>query len=150
MEIGQPLVGQPLKGRACFLLFYNEFQNAYINVREETKSQDLLELCKGSYERFVLSRQMYVGHCFRTLYNIIKFIVNSEAENKQTYVNLVRAQLSSAELNLLFYNCLSEYGIEKFKPFVEQFGLLKNMTLGNLTDPRHKELYKESAFRSPI
>lgn len=149
IEIGQPLSGNSLKGRACFSLFFNEFQNAYGNVKMETKSQDLLVLCKGSYDRFAGSRQIYVGHYFRTLYNIIKFVANSEVGNKQIYVNLVRAQLSSPELNLLFYNCLSDYGNKKFKPFVEQFGLLENMELSHLLDPRHKDLYLESAFKSP-
>jgi len=40
-------------------------------------------LCETAYERFVRYRQTYVGHYFRTLYNIIKFIASSEAENKK-------------------------------------------------------------------
>jgi hypothetical protein len=95
-------------------------------------------------------RQTDVGHYFRTLYNIVKFIASSDSdiENKQIYINIVRAQLSSSELNLLFYNCLSNYGNKKFKPLVEQFGLLENMVLESLIHQGHKELYKESAFKS--
>jgi Putative phage abortive infection protein len=102
----------------------------------------------AAYERFVNYRQTHVGYYFRTLYNIIKFIATSDVANKQIYINIVRAQLSSSELNLLFYNCLSKYGNETFKPFVEQFGLLENMTVADLIDQGHKELYNETAFRS--
>jgi hypothetical protein len=83
------------------------------------------------------------------MYNIVKFIATSEAENKQTYINILRAQLSSSELNLLFYNCISKYGSEKFRPLVEKFGLLENMDFSRLLDQKHRELFNESAFNSP-
>ncbi|MBK8344630.1 MAG: hypothetical protein IPL12_15845 [Bacteroidetes bacterium] len=43
-----------------------------------------------------------MGHYFRNLYHIIKYIDNSNIENKRTYTNFVRAQLSSHELALIF------------------------------------------------
>ena len=67
---------------------------------------------------------------------------------KKFYTNFVRAQLSSSELGLLFYNCLGGYGNEKFKPLVEKYALLKNMPKRDdfLIEPRHKKFYRRSAF----
>lgn len=58
----------------------------------------------------------------------------------------MRAQLSAFELALLFYNCLSEYGRDKFKPLVEEFGLLKNMRRGLLFEEAHQGLFVYTAF----
>lgn len=156
MEYTNPVPGRGIgatvtfKGRECFTFFYSEFQKFYTNQQENTPELDSLNLCMSAYETFAVDRQTYVGHYFRTLYNIIKFIETSKVETPQIYVNILRAQLSSSELNLLFYNCLSKYGNMKFKPYVEQFGLLENMTLSDLARTTHKALYNYGAFQSQI
>ena len=142
--------GATLKGRECFRHFYSEYQREYTVQKNAHADWGFPALCNEAYERFVAYRQTHVGHYFRTLYNIIKFIAANEIANKHIYINLLRAQLSSSELNLLFYNCLSKYGNEKFKPFVEQFGLLENITVGNLCNQEHANLYPQSAFKSEL
>ncbi len=77
---------------------------------------------------------------------IVKFIDNSTVENMRFYTNLVRAQLSSNELVLLFYNALSDKGREKFKPLIEKYSLLKTVQKDKLIDPNHVRLYSESAY----
>jgi hypothetical protein len=141
---------QTFTGRECFIPLYNDFQREYSGQENQTPNVKPLELCSAAYERFADYRQEAVGHYFRTFYNIVKFIEKSQVEDKQTYINILRAQLSSSELYLLFYNCLSKYGSQKFKPYVEQFGLLENMTITNLIRQGHKDLYNESAFKSPV
>ena len=136
-------------GRECFATFSLEFGHNYSIQRNEHSDWGDRILCVTAYEEFAGLRQALVGHYFRTLYNIVKFIATSEVENKQTYINILRAQLSSSELTLLFYNCISKYGSEKFKPLVEKFGLLENMDFSRLLDLKHRELFNESAFHSP-
>jgi hypothetical protein len=136
-------------GRKCFTTFSLEFGHNYSTQQNEHSDWEDRLLCVTAYEEFAGLRQALVGHYFRTLYNIVKFIATSEVENKQTYINILRAQLSSPELTLLFYNCISKNGSEKFKIFVEKFGLLKNMDFSRLRDPKHRELFNESAFHSP-
>jgi len=138
------------RGRDCFTLLYSDLQREYTNIHHTAQSVDHKALCIAAYDAFANYRQVVVGHYFRTFYNIVKFIDKSSIEDKQTYINVLRAQLSSSELNLLFYNCLSDYGSHKFKPYIEQFGLLENMMLSNLIRQDHKGLYKESAFKSPL
>ncbi len=127
---------------------YYDLQQEYTNIQHTTQSADHEALCIAAYDAFANHRQVVVGHYFRTFYNIVKFIDKSGIEDKQTYINILRAQLSSSELNLPFYNCLSNYGKDKFKPYVEQFGLLENMTLPSLIRQDHQDLYKVSAFKS--
>ena len=118
------------EGRDCFKMFYDRLEH-YIskqnNLNIVVEKASLGETLEG-YNLFFEKNQNNLGHYFRTLYHIIKYIDESDIKNKKTYTNFLRAQLSSHELVLLFYNCLSENGIEKFKPFIEKFSLLKNMS----------------------
>jgi hypothetical protein len=58
----------------------------------------------------------------------------------------VRAQLSAYELLLLFYNSITSFGKEKFKPLIEEFHLLKTVPKNLLIDSTHKNFYNETAF----
>ncbi len=93
-----------------------------------------------AYKRFYETRQQDVGHYFRSLYNLVKFVDMSSTPDKRLYTNLVRAQLSTYELALLCYNCLSSFGAEKFKPFVEDYALLKGLSVDALIEADHKNL----------
>lgn len=74
-------------------------------------------------------------HYFRHLYQIMKLIDNSsllETSNdvikeRYKYTSILRATLSPYELIWLFYNCISLYGNQKFKPLIEKYSLLKNI-----------------------
>lgn len=137
------------EGRECFTKFMSELKEWYTDMRRAHATWEPLLLCQRAHELFGDSRQSLVGHYFRTLYNIAKFIDTSDISDKQTYMNILRAQLSSSELTLLFYNCLSDCGSEKFKPLVEKYGLLENMDPSTLIIPEHRQLLDESAFHGP-
>jgi DNA polymerase II large subunit len=107
----------------------------------DTKEMSVLTQLNAVYMEFYRSNSSELGHYFRSLYNIVKFVKNSEVDNKNLYTNLVRAQLSSYELLLMFYNCLSEMGSEKFKPYTVEFNLLKHLQIKSLLDPNHASLY---------
>lgn len=79
-----------------------------------------------------------LGQYFRTLYNILRLIERSAPkDDKSTYSNLLRAQLSRYELLLLFYNCLSELGA-KMQPLVKKFNMLKHMEADLLIEQHSK------------
>ena len=113
-------------------------------------SADSLESTRiqTAYDSFFIRYQAVLGHYFRNLYNVLKYVKNSDMENKRVYTNLVRAQLSSDELVLLFYDCLSAYGKNKFKPIVEEFALLNNLDERLVFDQSHLSLYSQSAYSS--
>ena len=112
--------------------------------------QLLLERFNSKYEEFFTEYQSSIGYYFRNLYNGVKFVHEHDFpkkfEAKKAYINLIRAQLSSDELVLLFYNCLSNRG-SKFKTLVEEYSLLEDTPLEEDIHKQLKELfYKKSAF----
>ena len=131
-------------GRDCFNQMFNSFRNEY----NKQKSSDFSEQDKinSAYLQFYNPFQNDLGNYFRNLYHIFKLIESSEIEDKKSYANIVRAQLSTYEIALLFYNCLSPYGVRKFKPLVEKYNLTKNLPKKLILKPEHIELYSGISF----
>ena len=104
------------------------------------------------YDGFFEEYQPYIGHYFRNLYHIVKFVHEnpyfSQAKSpsdRKTYTSLARAQLSSDELTLLFYNCLVTRN-HKFKLLIEKYALLESMRFPSLLNKSHVFLYCENAY----
>lgn len=136
-------------GRAVFKYLYEDRPLPLMKVIE-----------KEGIEGF--EREMYgmLDNYFRYLYRILKYIDGSKlinAEEKCEYAGMLRAHLSYMELIMVYYNCLSEYGCEKFKPLVERYHLLKNIRWGKLHNSKlngrvigvaKEDMYDESAWES--
>jgi hypothetical protein len=93
-----------------------------------------------------------LGPYFRTLYHIFKFVHNGALtpQQKINYANIARAQLSDIELCVLFYDALTDLG-RKFKPLIEQYGILKHVNERKLLHPSdrtNESLYESGAFLS--
>lgn len=131
------------KGKDVFPVFLKKLRTEY--VRDGAVLYDR-EIFQGAYERFYRQNNSELGHYFRTVYNIVKFVDKSKIGEKKFYTNILRAQLSDAEVALLFHNGLSPYGSEKFKPLMERYGLLKNVTDQDLLDVSLKKEYATSVF----
>ncbi|MEC5387162.1 putative phage abortive infection protein [Uliginosibacterium sp. H3] len=141
--------GEKIEGRECFEEYYSQLRSQYAVYPQnpDDRESDLLSRVRSAYKDFFLYRQSLLGHYFRHLYHIIKFVKTAPVENKRQYTSLVRAQLSSYEHILLFYNCLGEDGYEKFKPLVEEFALLENMPIDLLFNRQsHPPLYAAQAY----
>ena len=133
-----------LRGPDAFEFLYGQFR---IELGQRAgRDGTVNERLADGYRRFYSAHQNALGHYFRNLYNIIKFVDRSRVADKRLYTNLVRAQVSAAELLLLFYNCLSDLGSEKFKPLVERYGLLKTVPRERLVEAANAELYEAAAF----
>ncbi|MQY41160.1 hypothetical protein GG681_00755 [Epibacterium sp. SM1969] len=63
---------------------------------------------------------------FRLLYNVLKLVDRSGIQGKKVYTNIVRAQLSDSELQLIALNCARKEGA-KLQVFVERYDLLKHL-----------------------
>jgi hypothetical protein len=145
------------KGRACFPEWYTRLANFYqAGPQEGTIAgwEISPEFAAQAYERFYLDsdHQNGLGHYFRTLYHVFRFVDDNKVlttGEKRRYTSLVRAQLSQGELLVLFYNCVSAYGIEKFKPLVERYGLLENLNTDELLNKSHTgiDFFAESAYK---
>jgi hypothetical protein len=140
-------------GRDCFEAFYKKLSTSII---VETRKSDVVftgdfsvvPICNiiNAYEEFYNNNKSDVSHYFRTLYHIIKFIDKSDVENKKQYTAIVRAQLSSYEQILIFYNCLHSNGRDKFKPLIERYSMFKTLDESLLFNEEHLEEYYQSAF----
>lgn len=85
----------------------------------------------ASYEAAFLRYKSDLGHYFRTLVNMLRFVDTAVlAENVDTrlYTNLIRAQISDPEATVLALHGLSRWGAG-LKPLLEDYALLKNADL---------------------
>ncbi|WP_053990017.1 putative phage abortive infection protein [Mangrovimonas sp. TPBH4] len=134
-------------GRDCFKTFYNslraETKNA-IGQNTPFVSAPIIQTIKA-YDKVYNQNKSDLSHYFRTIYHIFKFIDDSTIENKKRYASIVRAQLSSYEQVLLFYNCIHSNGLKKFKPLIEQYAILKNLDEDLILSPNHLNEYEPSA-----
>lgn len=131
------------QGREVFIVIYSSLLN-------KSKSFNLqeIEFYLRAYSEVYDTYYGILSHYFRTLYHLFKFIENSKLDeiDKKKYASLVRAQLSSYEQIILFYNCLHVNGNKKFKPLIEKFGLLNNIDNKLLLRKEHKAKYIKSAY----
>ena len=134
------------------------------NNSHKKKLEIKREFVKDIYKtQFYKNHQGELGHYFRNLYHLFKYVNNCDVlkdtsdifkdkdneqttKNKRRYTSMARAQLSQYELALLFYNGISDYGCEDFKPLIEKYGLLENFNTEDLPDQEHQEFYETAAF----
>lgn len=134
-------------GRDCIRILYEKrFRPIYNEVLTQNPTLDLRSIIDRSYDKFFAQEQHEIGHCFRALYWAFKFIDESGVVDKGRYAGIMRAQLSSYELALLFYNVLHRRG-SKFQPLIEKYALFEHASLKLLFDPpNHIPLYAEKAY----
>jgi len=125
-------------GRDCFYELYRLFKQRYGEFSQITDEKKRIEL---AYEKFFNDYQSDLGNYFKNLYHLFKYINNSTIDDKEMYINIMRAQLSTYELALFFYSCLSSYGKKKFKPLIERYNLVKNLPKNILIKSEHADLY---------
>ena len=130
-----------INGKECFKKLYYIF-TANMDAQEKGNGK------KKSIEIFgeLLDKyQESIGSYFRNLYNIFKYIDNSCLKNKKEYTNLIRAQLSTYELLLLYYNCATTHG-QKFSKYAVKYELFDNVNISKLIDKSHSLFYPKNAF----
>jgi len=89
--------------------------------------------------------QAQLGHYFRLLYQVVKFVHNSDVNNKMDYIRALRATLSNAEIVLFGLNGWHG-GYPKTKRFINDYALLHNITRGEGLSRRLNVAYNLSAF----
>lgn len=143
-------------GRDCFKLFYEDLRKEFNASILSGSSDDAINggrviVYKDSlsfvYSRFYEPRQQDLGHYFRFLYNMFKFISEAElnADEKRKYGNIVRAQLSNYELAILFYNCIYKEG-RSFEKYAIEFKLFDNMPRRMFIRDVHSQLIDKRAL----
>jgi hypothetical protein len=106
---------------------------------------------RASYKPFQ-GHQGKLGHYFRHLYQLIKFVDSSEIltfEEKYDYVRIIRAQLSVYEQILIYYNSFASFGkVWIDQDYIVNYKLIKNIPIPLLDfGIRPKERFKEQIIK---
>ena len=112
----------------------NKFEDLFRKLVSFTKNPSCLgknihEHLRKTYDVFMAVEYSNIGHYFRYVYQIMKFINSSSlnANDKVIYMNILRAQLSNYELMLLFVNCQCYKRSDKFRKLVEEYGFFEHI-----------------------
>ncbi|WP_136057727.1 putative phage abortive infection protein [Candidatus Halocynthiibacter alkanivorans] len=135
-------------GKDVFPVFLERIRKSnQLKYRDMYDSHGDKDTSESAYEEFYSKQKSELGHYFRTLYNLFKFVDKSDIVDKRLYTNLIRAQLSDDEAMLLFMNGLSRRG-EKFKKYLEEYAVLKNVDETDILYKyaERKKEYSPSAF----
>lgn len=130
-----------VKGRLCFVHFTGDLKYEFTYSRTLEKGPMTREDICLVYDKFWNEHNVVLGHYFRFLYNAFRFISENPTHAKPHHARLLRSQLSDQELQLLFYNCLSNQG-QKFIDLAKEFQIFDNL-------PRKLLFQKENASLVP-
>ncbi len=126
-----------LCGRESLKIFYRNRPN---RRKDEMELQFERRKAEYTYEYFFELHYIFVGHYFRHLFNIIKFIHKKRGWiRRKFYTGFVQAQMSAPELYLLFYNGLK---FSKMEKFINKYDLIENLAREDLMRISHSEFYK--------
>lgn len=138
----------PVTGKDVFTIFLQRIaRNPHLMLEGSFTGPKANGRTEDAYEEFYEEHASELGHYFRTLYNLFKFVHQSDVHDKRLYTNLIRAQLSDDEAMLLFINGLSSKG-GKFKALLEEYSVLKNVDKDDALyrHAKGKDTYSPSAF----
>lgn len=140
-------------GRNVFEKLYNEIIIKYVNINGDIQEYNGIKSVLRRNNRMSfpqIKETTLFDHYFRHLYRIFKFIYESklvtDMGEKYNYACIVRSQLSDYELVMLFYNCISINGKDKFKPLVEEYAIFNNLRKELLIDSSDISYYNKSAY----
>lgn len=104
--------------------------NAAVNFARAMKQLvEQMQNPNGAYDYLYKKNSISLGPYFRNLFHTFKLIDDSlhlSEDEKIKYSSLARAQLTSAELALIFYNCSTDWG-QGFRPYVIKYRILKHI-----------------------
>lgn len=137
--------GKSFSGRDCFARAWQHYGYTFQSPAESVDFEKRREQINSAYSKLWEKYESEFGHYFRSLYTIIKFVNNSNVENKKNYTNIVRAQLSGQELIILLYNGIYNKD-SKFVPLIEKYALLKHVPKERIESNLDYKFYLVSAF----
>ncbi len=110
------------------------------NIRKRINKE--IEYC---YE--LIPTQQFSSY-FRHLYNILKFVDESNVVEKSMYCNILFAQLSDDELLVNFYNCISDKGYDKYLPLAHKYSMFENIySRGEIFEKQAQLFFPKTQFK---
>lgn len=116
-------------GRRAISEICKQFKTHHFKEDELFHSTDKVK--EDAYAAFYKKYGHEIGHYFRVIYNILKFVKNSKLNYKdqKIYTDLLRAQLSNDELYLLFHNVLyfTGKGAGQMYVWIVEYNIFKHL-----------------------
>ena len=140
-----------VRGREAFRAMFQEALKSPYLHEAGAREAPSVERYAALMEKLDADWGYELGVYFRLLNHLFTFIdlADLPLEERTRLANFARAQLSSYELSMLFYNSLWGEGRATFKPLAEKYGLFKHLQPEHVLDVRDLEpgvLYEETAF----
>lgn len=126
-------------------------QDDIIGTQYQTAVLDLGRL----YDNYVRNQGCNAGFYFRFIHNLVSFVIEHWKDSPQDihkYLNFIQAQLSDEELALIFYNSISNLGLDKkhkytFKENLDKNSFLENISSEALLAREHYKIFPRTRFR---
>lgn len=143
---------QNLKHNTSFTQSMNLFSEDNItDTQYETAVLDLGKL----YDNYVREQGCNVGFYFRYIHNLVSFVIEHWKHSPQDihkYLNFIQAQLSDEELGLIFYDSISNLGLDNQHKYTFKENLDKNSFLDNISSEvllakEHYKVFPHTEFR---
>ncbi len=128
------------KGRNAFYRIFDDLCIQYDFKKPAINLFDELDIIRDAYNALLKDYEDQLGHYYRNLYRIVKFIDESDIDDKNVYIEIIKAQLSSYELALLLYYGLSSSGTD-FLHYIKNYNLLENLSKNRIINISHLNLF---------
>lgn len=135
-----------LTGRETFIVLFNKFHTdfKYEVVKEKVREKTYIEQLQHVYDLVYKNLEHRFGHYYGNLDRVLSIVdrANLTQEEKNDYIGILRAQLTSFEVTLLLYYGLSNYG-QSLLQLMQKYDFLGGIEADQLIDAgRDIELYR--------
>lgn len=128
-------------------IIYKDSSGKIIPNIADTKEENE-KIVDEVYLRIYKGKESELGHYFRHLYHIVKYVHESNISNKKKYIDIIQAQMSDDELYVTLYNCIAEYGRQKFLPLLDTYSFFENVSgRGEIFKIHCKQFYPKTKFK---
>ncbi len=138
-EYKSPIEDKPRHVIQSFFSMYHGLGHHNINLGGMGEEDgDELEM-HPPLNDFLDQLRLMLAPYFRTLFNIYRFLSESNYVNIEYYNRIIRSQIPDHALAILFYNSLTPGG-RKFQRYIIHFNIMDNMPSNLLINPNHKNI----------
>ncbi len=117
---------------------------SYMRQRDVTVNNPE-EGIQESFENFHQSEGDRLSQYLGIVFIVLRFLSESEIEDKDIYIRLTKAQLYRHELYIIFYYSLTPKG-DHLKKYISEFKLMENLHFKELYHDNHATLIPDSGF----
>ncbi|BBR10115.1 putative phage abortive infection protein [Aeromonas caviae] len=136
-------------GQQVISHFSDELESALrTSIMIGTDSSNISYSTSETYKQLHSDCIFVLDHYFRNVYQVLKLVDDSNLDGieKKNYSDLLRSQMTSEEIWILFYDCLSERKHNSFKILLEKYEFFEFMLADSVMVWRDMLEYDLSVF----